>query len=179
MDFELKLNVNDFCQKKYLCSGHGGNGISPKISWKYNGNVGSFALILEDPDAVHGNFVHWYIPFISADIREISELSGYSEMIGKEGSICVGGEKLIMGLNGTGKCGYYGPCAPKGSGVHRYIFKLYALNGIIEMVMKKDVGFMKISGSAEFEKMMKENNIGILAKCDVIYKYEYGKIMRK
>ncbi len=83
MDFKLKLNIYDFCQKKYLCPGHGGKGISPKISWKYKRNAGSFALILEDPDAVHGNFVHWYIPFISADIREISELSGYGDLEGK------------------------------------------------------------------------------------------------
>ena len=69
----------------------------------------SLALILEDPDAPLGTWVHWVV----YDIPVVSRI--------EEGSI-----PGKQGLNDFGMNDYGGPCPP--SGTHRYIFKLYALD---------------------------------------------------
>lgn len=69
-------------------------------------NTKSLALIMDDPDAPIGTFVHWVlwnIPIEGGEIR--------------------GG---VKGINGFGRLGYGGPCPP--SGTHRYFFKIYALD---------------------------------------------------
>ena len=72
----------------------------------------SLALIVEDPDAPTGTFVHWIVWNIDPETLEIPE-----------GSVP---EKSQEGLNGAGKEGYVGPCPPTGQ--HRYFFTLYALD---------------------------------------------------
>ena len=69
----------------------------------------TLALIMDDPDAPRGTFVHWVIWNIAPLTKEIPENS----VPGTEG------------LNGAGETGYTGPCPP--SGTHRYFFKIYAL----------------------------------------------------
>jgi Raf kinase inhibitor-like YbhB/YbcL family protein len=72
----------------------------------------SLALIVDDPDAPRGTWVHWVVWNINPDIREIAEHTvppGASE-----------------GMNDFRKRSYGGPCPP--SGTHRYFFKLYALD---------------------------------------------------
>ena len=72
------------------------------------------ALIMEDPDAPVGTFVHWVAWGIDAAARRLPE------------------EKLpagvIEGASGTGKPGYFGPCPPPADGAHRYRITTYALD---------------------------------------------------
>jgi Raf kinase inhibitor-like YbhB/YbcL family protein len=77
----------------------------------------SLVLIVDDPDAPRGTFTHWLIWNLRSDVTEITE-----------GSAPPSG---VQGLNdfGTGK--YGGPCPP--SGVHRYYFRLYALDMTLEL----------------------------------------------
>ena len=72
----------------------------------------SLALVVEDPDAPNGLWVHWVAWNIQPETREIRE---HAEPFGS-------GE----GLNSWGEIGYGGPCPP--SGTHRYFFRLYALD---------------------------------------------------
>jgi Raf kinase inhibitor-like YbhB/YbcL family protein len=72
----------------------------------------SFALIVDDPDAPVGNWVHWVVWNIGADTREIAE-----------NTVPPG---ALLGINDFRKQKYGGPCPP--SGTHRYFFKLYALD---------------------------------------------------
>jgi Raf kinase inhibitor-like YbhB/YbcL family protein len=72
----------------------------------------SLALIVHDPDAPGGDWVHWIawnIPTTTKDIRE--------------GSLPPG---AVEGINSFGKKGWGGPCPP--SGAHHYHFELYALD---------------------------------------------------
>lgn len=86
----------------------------------------SLVLIVDDPDAPRGDFVHWTIWNISPETRQIAENSVPS------GS--------VQGLTDFGKPGYGGPCPPFGE--HRYQFKLYALDAGLDLspsAKKRDV----------------------------------------
>ncbi len=74
----------------------------------------SLALIMHDPDAVGQDFVHWLVWDISPSTETIAA-----------NSVPVG---AIQGLNSAGQNGYMGPCPPPGTGAHRYMFELYALD---------------------------------------------------
>ncbi len=81
----------------------------------------SLALIMDDPDAPSGVFVHWVIYNMPAGLSALPE--GISNEPYLEGGI-------LQGVNSFGKIGYSGPCPPDGP--HRYMFKLYALDTILE-----------------------------------------------
>ena len=70
----MNLKVNDFPNKKYICKKHEGDNVSPVISWNKILKAKSYAIIMEDPDAVGGTFIHWYIPYISNNINKIDSL---------------------------------------------------------------------------------------------------------
>jgi Raf kinase inhibitor-like YbhB/YbcL family protein len=93
---------------KYTCDQTGTN---PPLSISGVPNTAkSLALIMDDPDATTGTFVHWIMWNISPQTSEIKE----DTAIGVEG------------LNSMGKAGYTPPCPP--FGIHRYFFKIYALD---------------------------------------------------
>lgn len=101
--------------QKYACDG---DNISPPLSWQaVPEGTKSLALIVDDPDAPGGNFVHWVVYDLPAD------LDGLPEDLPRDKAFPVGGEQ---GINSTDEIGYMGPCPP--SGTHRYFFKLYALD---------------------------------------------------
>jgi len=77
----------------------------------------SLALIMEDPDAPMGLFVHWVIYNMPAD------LGGLPEGIPPEPMLDLG---IRQGVNDFRKIGYGGPCPPDRP--HRYFLKLYALD---------------------------------------------------
>jgi Raf kinase inhibitor-like YbhB/YbcL family protein len=72
----------------------------------------SLALIVDDPDAPRGMWVHWVVWNIDPKITDI-----------REDSVPKG---ALQGMNDFRKHDYGGPCPP--SGTHRYFFKLYALD---------------------------------------------------
>ncbi|TAM40720.1 YbhB/YbcL family Raf kinase inhibitor-like protein [bacterium] len=103
---------NAFIPVKFTCQGESVNpgliieGIPPGTK--------SLALIMDDPDAASGDFVHWVVYDISVTGR-IEENS----IPGKQG------------INSSGGSDYAGPCPP--SGAHRYIFKVYALDKMLNL----------------------------------------------
>lgn len=74
--------------------------------------VAAFALIMDDPDAPVGTWVHWVVWNLPPTTRTIAE-----------GSLPDG---AVEGRNSWGRNEYNGPAPP--SGTHRYFFKLYALD---------------------------------------------------
>ncbi len=79
----------------------------------------SLVLIVHDPDAVGTDYLHWMMWDISPKIETIGA-----------NSVPAG---AIQGINSAGTNSYVGPCPPVGSGTHRYIFELYALDTILGM----------------------------------------------
>ncbi len=112
---------NAMIPSKYTCQG---DDVNPQLNIEgIPSEAKSLVLIVDDPDAPGGMWVHWVVWNIPVVFR-IEEDS-------------VPGEQ---GLNDFGKQDYGGPCPP--SGTHRYMFKIYALDTTLELDNdsdKKDV----------------------------------------
>jgi hypothetical protein len=92
-----------------------GRSVSPPLTWEaLPPRTRSLALIVEDPDAPGGTFVHWATWGIPASLRTLPE-----------GAKPAGGVR--EGTSGSGVPGWVGPCPPPGP-PHRYHFRLYALD---------------------------------------------------
>ena len=101
---------------KYSCVG---KNISPALAWNEPPTgTQSFALIVDDPDAPMGTWVHWVLFNIPAHARSLQENLDTSAM--------------SIGKNSSGNMRYDGPCPP--SGTHRYYFKLYALDSLVNLL---------------------------------------------
>jgi hypothetical protein len=96
--------------QKYTCDGEDVS--PPLVIDNVPEGTESLALIMDDPDAPAGTWVHWVVWNISP---------GMGNTPG--GSVPPG---AVQGKNSWGRVGYGGPCPP--SGTHRYFFKLYALD---------------------------------------------------
>jgi Raf kinase inhibitor-like YbhB/YbcL family protein len=97
---------------------------SPPLTWDgVPDGTKSFALILADPDAPSGNFIHWVVYNLPAAARSLPEA------LQKTKSIASGG---AQGINSFGRIGYNGPCPPRGP-AHHYHFKLYALDAALDL----------------------------------------------
>jgi Raf kinase inhibitor-like YbhB/YbcL family protein len=128
---------------KYTCDGQD---INPPLRVE-NIPTGakSLALIVDDPDAPRGIWVHWVVWNIAPDTYEI-----------KEHAIPAGAKE---GMNDFRKRSYGGPCPP--SGTHRYFFKLYALDATLNLNPGTD--------KAGLEKALKGH---ILGQAELIGLYE-------
>jgi len=126
MTLELKSDAFTGGQSiptKYSCMGRN---ISPALTWSDPpAGTQSFALIVDDPDAPMGTWVHWLLYNIPTDRRGLQE---DLPVTGKN----VDPEAIYVGKNSSGNIGYDGPCPP--SGTHRYYFKLYALDTAINLL---------------------------------------------
>ena len=116
--------------KKFTCEGQDA---SPALAWNSapQGTV-SFALIVDDPDAPAGTWVHWIVYDLPASTQQLPE------GVAKTDEVSGGGRQ---GINDFRKTGYGGPCPPPGK-PHRYFFKIYALDSMLNLkprASKKDV----------------------------------------
>ena len=101
---------------KFSCIGRN---ISPDLAWTgVPVHTQSFALIVDDPDAPMGIWVHWVVFNLPATTTGVPEATDFTD-----GS--------MVGKNSSGHLSYDGPCPP--SGTHRYFFKLYALDTMLTL----------------------------------------------
>jgi Raf kinase inhibitor-like YbhB/YbcL family protein len=104
---------NQLIPKKFTCQGED---INPALVIEgVPGDAKSLALIVDDPDAPMGTWVHWLIFDIPVTTTRIEENS----VPGK------------LGRNDFRRENYGGPCPP--SGTHRYFFKIYALDTLLNL----------------------------------------------
>jgi Raf kinase inhibitor-like YbhB/YbcL family protein len=112
---------------KYSCDGEG---VNPPLSFsEIPANAKSLVLIVDDPDAPMGTFTHWVLFNMDPQVREITENSVP--------------KSALEGRNSIGKADFVGVCPP--SGTHRYFFKLYALDAVLNTLNPDE---------AELEKTM-------------------------
>lgn len=106
-----------FIPDRYTCLG---NNISPPLEWsKIPDEAESLALIMDDPDASGGMFVHWVLYNLPPDMNGLPE--NYKP-----------GADVGVGRKSSGRPGYSGPCPPVGD-THRYYFRLYALDSRLDL----------------------------------------------
>ncbi|WED43460.1 YbhB/YbcL family Raf kinase inhibitor-like protein [Legionella cardiaca] len=110
------FDPNTSIPEKYTCVGAD---ISPALFWEnVPKDTKSFVLVIDDPDAQDGTWVHWVLFNIPPETRNLTE-----------GEVPVG---AINGKNSWGFTGYKGPCPPPGD-IHNYIFRLYALDTVLPL----------------------------------------------
>jgi Raf kinase inhibitor-like YbhB/YbcL family protein len=119
---------------KYTCTGKDVN--PPLVIENVPAGAKSLALIVDDPDAPVGTWVHWVMWNISPGTGEI-----------REDSVPTG---AMQGLNDFRRHNYGGPCPP--SGTHRYFFKVYAMDTVLNLDPD--------STKADIEKAMRGHVIG-------------------
>src|SRR5262245_49268843 len=135
---------------KYTCDAQGG-GVNPALTFAaVPANTKQLVLTMHDPDVPKtlmpsGNFDHWMVWDIAPTSKGIAEGAGSS-----------------MGMNGTGKAGYIGPCPPDRE--HRYFFRLYAVDVALTGKTFKD--------RAALEEVIKGH---ILAQSELMGRYEKVK----
>jgi Raf kinase inhibitor-like YbhB/YbcL family protein len=96
-----------------------GQDVSPALRWTgLPEGTREIALICDDPDAPTPRpFVHWVVYKIPADREGLPEGDT---------------QGALEGTNDFGRTGYGGPMPPRGHGIHRYHFKVYALDAELE-----------------------------------------------
>ena len=100
---------------KYTCDGEN---INPPLEFTdASDSAKSLTLIVDDPDAPSKTWVHWVVYNIDPKATKVDENSIF--------------QGAIEGMTDFGNKGYGGPCPP--SGVHRYFFKLYALDTTFDL----------------------------------------------
>jgi Raf kinase inhibitor-like YbhB/YbcL family protein len=114
------FNDGDAIPIRYSCDG---DDISPPLNWAgIPEDTRSFVLIMEDPDAPGGTWVHWVLFNLPADTSLIDPGSGTQSDLP---------EDTRVGLNDWGKAAYGGPCPPNDT--HRYVFTLFALDTHLDL----------------------------------------------
>jgi Raf kinase inhibitor-like YbhB/YbcL family protein len=112
--------------QKYTCQG---SDVSPPLKWtSAPANTKSFALIADDPDAPDPRapkmtWVHWVLYDLPATTAELPEDTAKTPTLPN-------GAK--QGITDFKRIGYGGPCPPPG-GAHRYFFKIYALDNLLNL----------------------------------------------
>ncbi len=101
-----------------------GADVSPELQWTDPpAGTAAFALIMDDPDAPSGTWVHWVVWNIPAGEH------GTEQSFPRQDQLPNG---TRQGRNSFRKIGYNGPCPPPGK-THRYFFRVYALRTEMEL----------------------------------------------
>jgi Raf kinase inhibitor-like YbhB/YbcL family protein len=97
---------------------------SPPLAWSgAPAKTASFALIMDDPDAPGGIWVHWVLWNVPAAEHSLGEAVEKSEHLS---------DGAEQGQNSFHRLGYNGPCPPPGQ-IHHYYFRLYALDTKLDL----------------------------------------------
>ena len=115
--------ANSAIPAKHTCDGED---LSPALAWTgVPEGAKSLVLIMDDPDAPPGTWVHWVLFDLPADASGLPE--GLPEKEKLENGAVHG---LCWGVDRFSRVGYHGPCPPPGL-PHRYFFRLYALDVVL------------------------------------------------
>jgi len=143
MAFELRsssFSASDAIPRKFTCDGVD---VSPGLDWGgAPPGTKSLCLIMDDPDAPAGTWVHWVLYDLPGAADKLAE------NVPKERETAGGARQ---GRNDFGRIGYGGPCPPPGA-PHRYFLRLYALDA--------KTGLKPGATRAELDRAMKGHILG-------------------
>lgn len=136
-----EFSHNGFIPKKFTCQGQD---INPVLTIEdIPADAKSLALIIDDPDAPMGTWVHWVVYNIApASVIKEDSVPG------------------IDGINDFGRQAYGGPCPP--SGTHRYFFKVYALD--VQLNLKPRLSKRELESTMQGHILEKAELIGLYKK---------------
>ena len=135
--------------KKHSCEAAD---VSPALEWGGPpARTVSFALIMDDPDAPAGTWVHWVLWNLPASAHELSEAVAKQDQLD---------DGTRQGRNSFRKIGYNGPCPPPGK-PHRYFFRLYALEEKLDL-----------------ESGANSSDLQVAMKGHVLMKWEFPRLCR-
>jgi Raf kinase inhibitor-like YbhB/YbcL family protein len=151
----MHLTSTAFREGAAIPKKHSGEGVdvSPPLEWQgAPPGTESFSLICDDPDAPSGTWTHWVLYNLPRDTTALEE------SVAKEERLSNG---ALQGKNSWPKnnIGYQGPMPP--SGKHRYFFKIYALDNVLDLAAG--------ANKAQLEKAMKGH---VLAHGELMGTYE-------
>ena len=149
----MQLTSTAFTEGNMIPSRHGcdGDDLSPALAWSgAPAATKAYALIMDDPDAPVGLWVHWVLFNLAPDVAALPE------GVPPDPAPPTGG---LHGTNSWRRIGYGGPCPP--SGTHRYFFKLYAL----------DAPLTSLSNSATARDVVAAMRGHILAEAQLMGRY--------
>jgi Raf kinase inhibitor-like YbhB/YbcL family protein len=127
--------------RQYTCRGQNVN--PPLNIFNKPDGTQSLTLIMHDPDAPGGDYLHWLVWDIPPGTESIPA-----------NSVPVG---AVQGKNGGGHPIYSGPCPPSGTGTHHYIFDFYALDTTLDL-----------PGGSEIKDVIKAQAGHVLDHCELV-----------
>ncbi|MDQ5985109.1 MAG: hypothetical protein CSYNP_00813 [Syntrophus sp. SKADARSKE-3] len=111
----FKYNAN--IPTAQACTNYSGTNSNPQLSLSnIPSSTKAFALIMDDPDAPGGTYLHWLMYWNSPNITSMNESSVPSG--------------AVQGINDNSSTAYFGPCPPSN---HRYFFRVYALDTTLSL----------------------------------------------
>lgn len=125
----FQIESSGFKEGAKIPSQYSCEGADFSVPLKWSGapsNIKSFAIIMDDPDAPMGTWVHWVVYNIPPHVTALTENQA------KEEKLNIG---ALQGMTDFKKVGYGGPCPPPGK-PHRYFIKLYALDILLNLPSK-------------------------------------------
>ena len=128
---------------------------SPPLTWTDPpAGTKSLALIMDDPDAPMGTWVHWVLYDLPPETRTLPNAVPTAAQLDNG---------ALQGVNDFRRVGYGGPCPPPGP-AHHYVFTLYALDAALALPPK--------ATKAQLERQMQSH---ILAKAELIGLYRRAR----
>lgn len=131
----------------------GGKNLSPELRWsEVPERTKSFVLICDDPNGPKANepFVHWLVYDIPGTTTKLAQGESFQSI------------SAHQGMTDFRQSHYNGPYPPKGSGMHHYHFKLYAL----------DIEQLAVNNNSEKATIIKAMQGHVLAQAEIIGLFE-------
>ncbi|HET9627048.1 MAG TPA: YbhB/YbcL family Raf kinase inhibitor-like protein [Kofleriaceae bacterium] len=121
--------ANQAIPAQYTCDGAA---TAPPVAWSaVPGNTRSVAILVEDPDAPDGTFTHWLVTGLGPQTTSLAAGAALPQ-------------GAVAAKNGKGDTGYSAPCPP--TGLHHYVFHVYALETTIPAPSSKEDFLAAITG---------------------------------
>jgi len=148
---KIFITSPDFQQEAFIPAADtcDGSNTHPALSWEgVPTGTKTLALIADDPDSSKGTWTHWVVYDIPINTNTLKGTLPSS---------------IRQGKNSFNNNGYGGPCPPPGDKAHRYYFKMYALDTILDLSPDS-------TGSAELQAAMQGH---ILAQGELMGRYQH------